>query len=270
MGIAAKSERRLVKSTVAVVAVVAATVLFAVPSRAIIGGEVDGTRHPYVGAIDARLIGGHVTPSGVLISPTVFLTAGHATRRWDNAGVSRARVTFDPVVTATSTWYWGTVHTDPAYDPDSASDPNDLGVIVFDSPIPGITPASLPTQGLLDQLGPQGLSSQTFTVVGYGVTRFVAGSNGAGDPEPDLTSGGTRKLAHQSFDSLTPAWLRVGEHLDGQICSGDSGSPGLLGGSNVIAGITAVDFPGCDNAAWDMRLDTAPHRAFLAQYVTLP
>jgi V8-like Glu-specific endopeptidase len=148
----------------------AGSLIAAAPASAIVGGQIDGNAHPYVGAIDARQTGGRLTPAGVLISPTVYLKAAHVTRRWDNAGLTRARVTFDPVVTASSTWYTGTVHTDPAYDPNNPSDANDLGVVVFDAPIPGITPASLPTAGMLDQLGPQGLSSQTFTVVGYGVT----------------------------------------------------------------------------------------------------
>jgi hypothetical protein len=249
----------------AVLVAAVATFVPVTPAAAIIGGTVDGNGHPYAGSI----VGGAHNASGVLISPTVYLTAGHVTRRLENAGITRTRVTFDPVVSSSSTWYWGTVHTNPAYDPSSVSDPGDLGVVVFDSPIPGITPASLPTLGLLDALGPQGLSGQTFTVVGYGATAYLP--NGGGPPQPDLNSGGTRKVAHETFLSFTSDWLRLGEHLDGSPCTLDSGAPSLLGASNVIAGITIRGTGQCDGTPqWDIRVDTPAARAFLGQYVTLP
>ena len=93
-----------------------------------------------------------------------------------------ARVTFDPAVTTSSTWYTGTVHTNPAYDPQSADDTEDLGVVVFDAPIPGVTPATLPTESLLDRMGPQELSRASFNVVAWGVSRSLGGSDGGGKP----------------------------------------------------------------------------------------
>lgn len=248
-----------------------AMLVSAAPAAAIIGGEVDGNGHPYVGGLDATPIGRPDGPSGVLISPTVLLTAGHVTSSFASRGLTRPRVTFDPVVSNASTWYTGTVHTNPAYDPRRANDPGDLGVVVFDTPVAGITPAELPTEGLLDALGPQGLKDAMFEVVGYGVSRLLGGSNGGGPPAPDRTSGGTRKVAQQTFLSLTPGWLRVQQHENGQICIGDSGGPSLLGGSDVIAGITALVIGGlCTNAAGDSRVDTPSARAFLGQYVDLP
>jgi hypothetical protein len=88
----------------------------------------------------------------------VLVTAGHGTRRFEAAGLTQARVTFDPVASDSGTWYTGTVHTNPAYDPQSADDPGDLGVTVFDARIRGIAPASLPAEGQLAQLGPPGLN----------------------------------------------------------------------------------------------------------------
>jgi Trypsin len=88
-----------------------------------------------------------------------------------------------------------------------------------------------------------------------------------------LSSGGTRKNAQEAFDSLTPAWLHLGVTQDGQPCTGDSGGPSLLGSSDLVAGITVTGFGQCDIPSapqWDTKLDTAPHRAFLGQYVTLP
>ena len=247
---------------------VAATLVLAGPSAAIIGGEADGNNHPYAGAIGPRAP--QLVASGVLISPTVYLTAGHVILRHGN--LSRVWVTFDPVVSDSSTMYPGTAHINPAYDPQSQDDTGDLGVVVLDTPVTGITPAELPTEGLLDVLGPQGLRDTRFNVVGYGVSRSLGGSNGGGKPRPDFTSGGTRKVAQQTFMSLTSAWLRLQQHEDGQFCIGDSGSPSLLGESDVIAGIsiTIAAFGQCENAATDQRVDTPSARAFLGQYVTLP
>src|SRR4051812_23837197 len=102
-------------STRALVPLIAlAAIASAGPAAAVVGGTVDGAGHPYVGAVDGRPLGGPVQfGTGVLVSPTVFLTVGHGTAHFDAAGVTRARVTFDPVVTASSTWHEGTVHTNP-------------------------------------------------------------------------------------------------------------------------------------------------------------
>ena len=241
----------------------------ATPAGAVIGGQFDAGRHPYVGTLDASHFNRPDGPTGVLISPTVMVTAGHVTRDWERAGI-RARVTFEPVKGTATTWHTGTVHTNPGFDPQRADDPGELGVVVFDTPVPGITPASLPGAGLLDALGPQRLAATTFEVVGYGVSRFVGGSNGGGTPHPDRTSAGTRTVAQQAFNSLTGAWLRLQQHADGQVCSGDSGAPTLFGGSDVIAGITVGGLGPCRNTAWDQRVDTPAARAFLGSYVTLP
>jgi V8-like Glu-specific endopeptidase len=256
--------------TTATLLVLAAGLFSATTAFAIIGGVVDFSGHPYVGAIDSTAHGAPIVTSGVLISPTVFLTAGHVTSRFEVAGLTRARVTFDPVVIASSTWYVGTVHTNPAYNPTPVDDTGDLGVIVFDAPIPGITPALLPPENLLEKMGQKALNNTSFSVVGYGVSALVGGADGGGKPGPDVTSGGTRKVADESFLSLTPAWGRLGMHDNGAICAGDSGSPNLLGGSNMILGITIGGPSGCQNVNWIMRVDTPSHRAFLGRYVTLP
>jgi V8-like Glu-specific endopeptidase len=260
-----------VKAALAAMTVLAALVP-AAPAAAIIGGAPDGTAHSYVGGIDAKP-GPISTASGVLISPTVVVTAGHGTRRIEQAGLTQARVTFDPVASDSSAWYTGTVHTNPAYDPQSADDPGDLGVIVFDTPVPGVTPASLPTLGQLDRLGAPGLNGASINVVAYGISRYLTGQNG-GPQRPDFSSAGTRRIARETFTSLTPAWLRLRMNDGAEICTGDSGSPSLLGDSNVVAGITVgeVSLSGgkCVSQPWDTRLDTPSSRAFLGQYVTLP
>jgi V8-like Glu-specific endopeptidase len=242
------------------------------PAIAIISGHLDGTSHPNVGAVDIRAAGAPVVASGTLISPTVFLTAGHVTRFFDRAGQTRARVTFDPVVSESGTWYWGTVHTNPAYvGAQPANDPDDLGVIVFDAPIPGITPAPLPTENLLEQLGHGAFKSAGLTKVGYGTAAVLGGPNGGGTPTPQFSSGGTRKFISTEFVSLTGAWLKM-DQLDGDVCYGDSGGPGFLGNTGTLVSITirTANLEQCTNNASDLRIDTPAHRAFLGQYVTLP
>src|SRR3954447_5390192 len=164
------------------------------PAAAVIDGTVDGGRHPYVGAVDGRPLGGPVQfGTGVLVSPTVFLTVGHGTTHFDDAGVTRARVTFDPVVTASSTWHEGTVHTNPGFDPTGSGnrgDFGDLGVIVFDQPVVGITPARLPSADYLTRLV-HGTQQLRLEIAGYGVSRYTGGSDGSGKRRLDFGSAGT-------------------------------------------------------------------------------
>jgi hypothetical protein len=243
------------------------------PAGAVIDGVPDGVRHPYVGAVDGRSVGGPVKfGSGVLISPTVFLTVAHGTARFDAAGLTRARVTFDSVADDSSTWYEGTVHTNPAWDPSAQGqrgDFGDLGVIVFDAPIPGITPASLPGAATLDRLP----DHARFEIPGFGVSRYVGGSSGAGKRRPDFSSGGTRNLADEVFASLSPGWLRLRAAGKAEICTGDSGAPSLLAGTNLVLGVTSVEWSlagsECESGPWEQRVDTAAARAFLSQYVPL-
>lgn len=255
-------------------AVAVAMLLPAAPVLAIIGGEEDGNWHPYVGAIDVRPTGLRIPGSGILISPTVYVTAGHITALFDRAGVTEASVTFDPVYSDSATFYTGTVHTHPEFrlDPQfrhRRDDPHDIGVVVFDEPIQGITPARLPTQGLLDQLGPQGLKDEVFPVVGYGISRLLGGQDGGGAPRPDRDSAGTRKTGEWRFLSLTEDWVRF-DMQDAQACTGDSGAPNFLGRTDLVIGIGIGGDSSCEVMGSDLRLDTALARAFLGRYVILP
>lgn len=246
------------------------------PADAVVGGTADGTRHPYVGAVDGRPLGGPVQfGSGVLISPTVFLTVGHGTAHFDQAGVTRARVTFDPVVTSTSVWHEGTVHTNPGYDPAGSGnrgDFADLGVIVFDEPVTGITPARLPGADDLTRLVSGGGRPQ-FEIAGYGVSRYSGSSDGGGKRLIDFGSAGTRRLATEAFSSISPGFLRLHSTGQADICTGDSGSPSVLAGTDLVFGLTAVQWSlsgaECESGPWEQRVDTPAARAFLSHYVAL-
>ena len=244
------------------------------PAAAVVGGVPDGVAHPYAGAVDGRPVHGPVQfGSGVLISPTVFLTVGHGTARFEAAGLTRAEVTFDPTVTASSTWHQGTIHTSPFYDPTGSGnrgDFSDLGVIVFDHPVTGITPARLPTAGYLDQISPA-FGRGHFDIPGYGLSSYVGGSAGGGKRVPDFYSGGTRMLAHEAFTSVSPGFLRLQATGSADVCVGDSGSPAILSGTNLVVGVTDVEWSlagsECESNPWEQRVDTPAARAFLGQYV---
>jgi len=243
---------------------------------AVVDGSLDGTRHPYVGAVDGRPVGGPVQfGSGVLISPTVFLSVGHGTARFDAAGITRARVTFDPVVSDSSTWHEGTIHTNPAFDPAGAGqrgDFGDLGVIVFDEPVVGIEPARLPSPRTVDQI--IRAAAAQVEIPGYGISRYVGAADGGGKRLPDFGSTGTRHLALAELSSVSPGWLRLHSTDGSTVCVGDSGSPAILAGTDLVVGITAVEWSlsgsECTSGAWEQRLDTPGAREFLAHYVSLP
>src|SRR5688500_11436456 len=111
----------------------------ATAAQAITYGQLDGNRHPMVGAL-VGTFDGETYPycSGTLISPTVFLTAAHC-----DIGTSEVTVTFDSQYTSKSKLHSGTFHASAAYT-GAQKDPGDLAVVVFDRPITGITPAKLP------------------------------------------------------------------------------------------------------------------------------
>src|SRR5665811_1755745 len=131
----------------------------AAPAEAITNGGADGNQHPNVGGLVAPTAysdGTWLYCSGTLISPTVFLTAAHC-----DEGTARVTVTFDPDYKAGDKTYTGTWYADPLYN-QKQSDPHDIAVVVFDKPIKGIVPASLPAADSLSNLP----GIQQFTSVG--------------------------------------------------------------------------------------------------------
>jgi hypothetical protein len=150
----------------------------ATPARAITDGSADGNGHPNVGALVANFADGSSFPicSGTLISPTVFLTAGHCVFFSRQFGATGYSISFDSTLTFDAA---GNIDNaipaaSFALDPDFGHDQgdfHDLAVLIFGSPISGIAPATLPGAGLLDQLAARGgLRGQRFTTVGYGAT----------------------------------------------------------------------------------------------------
>lgn len=251
------------RKTLAVCLALVALLLATFPAQAITYGQPDGNRHPEVGALVGTFYG-QTYPycSGTLISPTVFLTAAHC-----DIGTSTVWVTFDSEFSLKSKLYQGTYHPNPLYN-QTQKDPHDIAVVVFAHPIQGITPARLPTLGLLKGVD----QDQKFTAVGYGGQEAV---NQPGGPVIGYLD--IREYAVSTYNALSPAYLRLSQNPatgNGGTCYGDSGGPNFLGAgaseTNIIAGTTITGDALCKSTNVDYRLDTASARDFLAPFVSLP
>ena len=238
------------------------TALAAVPpAAAITNGTPDGQGHPNVGGLVAPTQypdGTWLYCSGTLISPTVFLTAAHCAEDGERVGV-----TFDTAYEAGDKVYYGTFEADPLYS-QMQSDPHDIAVVVFDKPIRGITPATLPEAGSLSDLS----GTQTFTSVGYGAYEVTNEPGGHQFLYNDV-----RMTATGTLNSTNPSWLRISMNPstgNGGTCYGDSGGPNFLGTTQILAAITITGDAVCRSTNVVYRLDTESARTFLAEYVELP
>jgi secreted trypsin-like serine protease len=249
-------------------------------AQAITFGQPDGNRHPNVGTLLADLDpdspGLDSFCSGTLIAPTVFLTAAHCTASLESEGITQVWVSFAPDYDEDSTTLTGllagTYVSHPAFGSGGASDTHDIAVVLLEEPPAGITPARLPTAGLLDQLKARHqLRDRTFTAVGYGTVR----EDKTGGPHGFLPSEGIRRYALQTALNLEKSWLLLSMNPstgNGGTCYGDSGGPHFLGGvgSNRIVSITITGDAMCRATDKTYRLDTAAAREFLDEFVTLP
>jgi hypothetical protein len=238
------------RSNILIAAGVAALAVAAPAAFAITSGSLDGGAHPAVGLLLAdRGNGPEPDCSGSLVSPTVFVTAAHCT---GDLASARVWVSFDPqYVSGSSTLLTGTAHTDPQWGV-VKNDSHDLAVVVLDSAVSGVTPFALPTAAALDA---PGVSSQSFTNVGYGYA------------DRTFTFDGFRRWSTSSFTGLKPTELRLSDK-DGGVCFGDSGGPRLLG--NVVVAVTSTGNKNCTGQSSSYRLDTQAARAFLSPFVTAP
>ena len=234
------------KMLIAVLSVMVMLALAVSPAAAVTDGELDGEGHPYVGLMVAQLEDG--TPlwrcSGTLLSPTLFLTAGHCTE----APAAHVEIWFDADVTNAALHNYpnsgdvgGTPYTHPQYDP-NAFFLFDLGVVVLDEPVVMDEYGALPTLDQLDALKTKrGQKDVTFTAVGYGLQESFP--DAASWKENNLR---IRMVAHPKLNQInTPGFtgdssllLSNNAHTGGT-CFGDSGGPNFLGDSNVVAGVTS-------------------------------
>lgn len=224
----------------------------AVPASAVTGGEPDGNRHPNVGLILFYQPDGRFRCTATLVSPTLVLTAAHCTQ----GTLGKTLVTFTSVIAEqppapfptaadpskgytakelTDAGYLsGTAYTHPDYsDFTDLKNWNDVGVIVLDKPVSGITPAKIAPARYLDQYQQPLLNKTIFTFVGYG-TEVRKPDSGPQKPQP-MSYPLLRRFADSQGQKLTDQILQANgnpndTHGTGGTCFGDSGGPGFLNG----------------------------------------
>ena len=266
----------------------AMTGLVATPSGAITGNFVPDFEHEYVGLIVFYDQDGEFVHrcTGSLISPTVFLTAGHCVTIDDETGelAASARIYFqqdagadyDPVTGAPASSgypYTGgvTASTFYAFDYQGITVPamnNDVGLVILDEPYELDTYASLAAPGTLELYG-TGPEARV-TVSGYGVT-YVNGNPAAtisyrSRLMVDTWIVGTTGVANDINVQLSSAPGGGG----GGTCFGDSGGPTLLYGTDIIVAVTSFGMSRnvCGGTEFNFRVDTVAVQEWMQSVLT--
>ena len=226
--------------------------------RLVKNGTLDGVAHPQVGLMIAKDADG--TPmwrcSGTLISPTVYLTAGHCT-----SGATSVEVWFTADLEAdlpangypSTGEVAGTPYTHPLYN-EAAFFLMDVGVVVLDAPVAAAEYGTLPGENALEALARvRGQQNQTFTAVGYGLQQvnpvFVVAERIRMSASPRLLQINSGLTGPQSL-------LLSNNTATGGTCFGDSGGPNFVGNTLVIGGVTSFALNGnCAGTGGVFRLD---------------
>ncbi len=257
---------RIALACAAVAAV--ALALMSAPVSAVVNGHPDDeAAYPYVGTLiisvpTADATEYHYWCSGTMVSPTVFLAAGHC---FDQAylesvfgfGSKIEGMTLDADASGFMPELPASLRTGQGFTAPGWPGKGwklDVGVYVLDESVDVGALPTLPTAGQLDSMH---LTGQQATIVGYGMTRDrTGGRNGFSD-----FNDGYRTYAPQRITGVDPTTV----HLLGNIaaggsgpCAGDSGAPRIVDvdGSPMIVAISHWAGPYCQTPEHALRLDT--------------
>jgi len=230
--------------------IVVAAGALATSAFALVGGQLDNGSHPYVGAMVQQTDQGTELCSGVLVAPTVFVTAAHCIVGPGPILVSMADQFAGPQAIGFGT-------PDPAWTPRpgglSHSDLNDVAVVTLTSPLPGPY-AQLPAVGYDDSLA----NNQRIENVGYGVQNATT-QEGAG----------VRQVV---TEKIIPGGGATGANFlkvsGGNTCFGDSGGPNLQAGTNIVLAVNSYGpSASCNAVSYSQRLDTPQVHDFIAGFL---
>jgi hypothetical protein len=261
------------KVVVVLVVVLAMTLGSMGVGNAIQFGWPDGEDHPYVGMMVADDADGPAWRcTGTLISPTVFLTAGHCVH-----GAVAARVWFDTDLSDNPEYPHGgdtSIEGTPIPHPDftgalTIPQTNDVGVVILSEAVNDLGFGALPDIGLVEELNTAPGSEVMVNVVGYG-----------------LQSVKPVEIAERVRNQATPMLVEVSGSISGGwsihlssnpgkgggtggTCFGDSGGPALAEvGSNVVVGVGSfVLNSNCRGVGYYYRVDTEFAQEFINQFL---
>jgi len=269
------------KSMVAAAVAGAAMLLLttAAPAMAVIDGTTDTTnRFPNVGGLQVRS-GGEWFDfcTGTLVAPDVVLTAAHCTDFFAGAGGPPGapgpddwRVSFEADPDENSTYYGAdhfVVHPDwPGFGGGGVGNSKmsflkdgneDIALVFLTKDVANVTPAPVADAGYLDGLD---LTSETFTVVGYGTDEFITGS--AASPKAITVYDGARSYKDVSVITQQDLFPDRFVKITKSVCFGDSGGPLFHEGTLVALNTWTFSYR-CDGPNLEYRVDSAPAQSFL-------
>jgi hypothetical protein len=269
------------RTVVIIVSISSMLLLTTGQAGAVIGGTDDtANRYESVGVLQLQVDEGEWFDfcSGTLVADDVVLTAAHCTdflveEGEDGFGPGDLRVTFDPTPGADSTYYGAdhiVVHPDwvnagPCLGNSKhlclASPAEDIALVWLTESVAGVDPSPVADAGYLDTLD---LTSETFTVVGYGVDEFVTGS--LLSPMAITIVDGIRSYRDVTVitrgDAFPDRFIKVTKST----CFGDSGGPIFHEGTVVATNAWTFSMR-CAGPNFGYRVDSEVAQEFLDTYL---
>ncbi len=247
------------------ISLLAALTLAAAPTAsAIVDGTLD-VEHDYVVFVGQQVqlpngmwVNGSAC-SGVLVAPTIVLTAAHCTLGPPPSFPQRAVVRQGESIFAPEAAAIGSYRLHPGFCIGCAGAPegfanNDLAVVVLSSPLSGPY-AKLPKA---DWTGKHFDKEKKLVAAGFGLS------------SPDGSGFGLRRSAQAGAVVASNAsnflFLPVPSKMKyGTVCAGDSGGAALVG--TTVVGIHSIGDDACGGPSYAYRLDTPDAQSFLSKYL---